>query len=126
MAPLKTVWSNTTTVGIVEIRNSAIENGDSVCIAQKAFIGTIHRDESVVLTRDEAIAAASAILKHYDIDWNAYGENMQDRYRAPTPKELAKYLAELAKYLADNPHMKMVDPIHVDPDAPITSELQWK
>lgn len=68
MAPLKTVWSNTTTAGIVEIRNSAIENGDSVCIAQKAFIGTIHRDESVVLTRAEAIALADAIRAHFGED----------------------------------------------------------
>lgn len=68
------------------------------------------------LTRDEAIAAAKAILKHFDVDYNAYEDNLSNRYRRPNQDELKKFYEE-------NPHIIPI-PAHIyDPDAPLTSEL---
>lgn len=64
-----------------------------------------------IMERDEAIAAARAILKHFDVDYD-----LSDRYRPLTAPELAKFLAE-------NPNYKLIPKEAYEPDAPLTSEL---
>lgn len=74
--------------------------------------GKFSNKDDCALTHLEAIAAAKAILKHF----NAYEENISGHYRAPTDDEMAKFLA-------DNPNYKPIPKEAYDPDTPLTSEL---
>lgn len=91
--------------------------GLEVCLGEDGEIGfyaSINDGGFGICGKEEAIAAARAILKHFDAD----EDDMVDRYRAPTEEELAKFLAE-------NPKYKPIPKEAYDPDAPLTSELKW-
>ena len=83
-------------------------------ISEHIDIDTTHNEEGCArLTRTEAIAAAKAILAHYEEDFNGYEAALAKRFRPLTEDECAAIGLETVK---------------LDPDAPLTSEISycWK
>ena len=94
---------------------------EKVLITDKS--GAVTQDDKIISTFDEvrlhsgaAIEVAKGILKHFDIDYNGYEENISERYRSLTD-------AEIQQAIKDNPN---IIPITIDPNSPVTSELSYR